>query len=58
MFKRSTGIGFCLIAAMLYASRFLTAALYAPQNAGTWGSNQFASYLSYVGPPWFCGFIG
>lgn len=47
--RRLTGVIFCAIAALLYATRYIAAALYTPANAGVWSSEQFARWMSYVG---------
>lgn len=50
--KRGVGAIFCLIAAILYAARYVVAATYYSGTSGPWGSQQFQSFLGYVGPPW------
>lgn len=52
MTRRGTGLVFCLIAAFFYAVRFTNAAIYSPKSIGPWGSDIYASYVGYVGPPW------
>ncbi len=52
MSKRGVGAVFCLISAILYSARFISAASYYSGTSGPWSSEQFQTFLSYVGPPW------
>ena len=47
MSRRAAGVGFCAIAAFLYASRYITAAI-SGSNV-TWNSELFPRLLIYVG---------
>ena len=47
MSRRYTGLGFCSLAALLYAARFLTAAIYGSSMMG-WSGDNFRALLSYV----------
>ncbi len=52
MSRRATGMAFLAIAAFLFATRYIAAALYSPP-IGPWDEQQFAHYLGYVGDlPW------
>ncbi len=48
MNKRGTGAIFCLIAAILYAARYLAAAIFM-SGMSSWNSNLFENGLEYVG---------
>lgn len=48
MNKRGTGAIFCLIAAILYAARYLAAAIFM-SGISSWNSNLFENGLEYVG---------
>ncbi len=48
MDRRFTGIGFCGIAAFLYASKYIAAAIYGSSQT-TWNSELFQGLLHYVG---------
>ena len=48
MNKRGTGAIFCLIAAILYAARYLAAAIFMT-GISSWNSNLFENGLEYVG---------
>ena len=48
MSKRSTGVVFCLIAALLYSTRYIAAAIFG-SGVSTWNSELFNSMLEYVG---------
>lgn len=48
MNKRGTGWGFCAIAAFLYASRYVTAAIFG-SGVTSWNHQLFGSMLYYVG---------
>lgn len=52
MNKRGTGTIFCLIAAILFSTRYITAAIYM-SGASSWDANLFSSGLEYVGSPLF-----
>jgi len=50
MSKRGAGVAFCGISAFLFASHYITAALYRLSlQGGGWGKSDFSQYLSYVG---------
>lgn len=49
MNKRGTGVIFCLIAAILYASRYLAAAIFM-SGVVSWDADLFKAGLEYVGP--------
>jgi len=49
MSRRLTGVILCAIAAMLYAARYLTAAIYGSGQSHTWSADLFAALLRYVG---------
>lgn len=49
MSKRAAGIGFCLIAALLYATRYLGAAV-VESSTRTWGPQAVYQFLGSVGP--------
>lgn len=52
MSKRGVGFGFCAVAAFLFATRYLTAAVYGSNMQG-WSSENYNALLEYVGPlPW------
>jgi hypothetical protein len=46
--RRAAGVGFCFIAAFLFASRYISAAIYG-SNVSTWSSDWFVQYLKYIG---------
>ena len=46
--RRATGVVFCFIAALLYATRYLAAAIFG-SGVSTWNSELFGSMLDYVG---------
>jgi hypothetical protein len=48
MSRRTAGVFFILIAALLYASRYLSAAIYG-SNQSSWNSQLFNGLLQYVG---------
>lgn len=48
MSRRNIGAVFCLIAAILYSTRFLTAAIFG-SGISSWNSQLFNAMLSYVG---------
>ncbi len=48
MNKRGTGLGFCAIAAFLFASRYIAAAIFG-SGLQSWSDSLFASMMYYVG---------
>ena len=48
MSRRTTGVVFCFIASLLYAARYLAAAIFG-SGVSTWSSDLFGSMLDYVG---------
>ena len=50
MTKRSVGVIFCLISALLFSARYISAAIYM-SSAILWNSELFAAALEYVGSP-------
>lgn len=50
MEKRLTGVVFCFIAAILFVSRYISAAIYM-SGTSTWSSDLFNAGLEYVGMP-------
>ena len=48
MNKRGAGVLFCLMAAMLYAARYVAAAVYV-SNESSWSPELFAAGLEYQG---------
>ncbi len=48
MGRRATGLGFCGIAAFLFASRYISAAIYG-SNQTSWNTDLFNGLLVYVG---------
>lgn len=49
MSRRLTGVIFCGVAAILYAARYLTAAIYGSGQQNTWSAQLFGALLGYVG---------
>lgn len=49
MSRRGVGVSFVAIAAFLYASRYVAAAIFG-SGLKTWNSDLFDGMLSYVGP--------
>lgn len=49
MNKRGVGVSFCGLAAFLYASYYLTAAIWG-SNMSSWDAETFNHLLSYIGP--------
>ncbi len=49
MSKRFAGVSFCLISAILFSVRYIAASIYSPNNSGSYGTDDFARYLSYMG---------
>jgi len=49
MTRRSMGFGFCAIAAFLFASRYLCAAVFG-SGVRSWSSGLFRAMYGYVGP--------
>ncbi len=50
MNRRGTGIVFILIAALLFISRYIAAAIFG-SGAASWNEDLFAAMLEYVGTP-------
>jgi Na+/pantothenate symporter len=50
MEKRLTGVVFCFIAAMLFVSRYVSAAIFM-SGVSSWSSELFNAGLEYVGMP-------
>ncbi|MDQ7793816.1 MAG: hypothetical protein RDU89_05305 [bacterium] len=50
MSRRATGVAFCAIAALLYAARYLAAAIWG-SGVSSWSRELFESLLQYVGAP-------
>ena len=50
MGKRGTGSVFCLIAAILFSTRYLAAAIFV-SGVSSWNAALFAAGLEYVGTP-------
>ena len=48
MNRRGTGVIFCLIAAVLFSTRYISAAIFG-SGVLSWGSDLFDSMLQYVG---------
>lgn len=48
MSRRATGLGFCGIAAFLFAARYISAAIYGSNETG-WNADLFSGLLQYVG---------
>ena len=48
MNRRGTGVIFCLIAAALFSTRYISAAIFG-SGVLSWGSDLFDSMLQYVG---------
>ena len=48
MSRRTTGMGFIFVAAMLYAVRFIAAAIYGSGMPGSWSNELFRGLLQYV----------
>ena len=49
MNNKGVGAVFCLIAAILMAARYVTAALFM-SSISTWSSDMFRASLEYIGP--------
>jgi putative Ca2+/H+ antiporter (TMEM165/GDT1 family) len=49
MSRRTTGVVFCFIAALLYATHYLAAAIFG-SGVSTWNNDLFRVMLEYVGP--------
>jgi Na+-transporting methylmalonyl-CoA/oxaloacetate decarboxylase gamma subunit len=49
MNRRGTGTVFCLIAALLYSVRYLSAAIYGSGQSSSWSTELFNGLLEYVG---------
>ncbi len=53
MSRRAAGVAFCGIAAFLFSTRYLAAAIFFP-DTGEWNREIFGRFLSYTDPlPWF-----
>ena len=50
MNKRGTGVAFCFIATMLFASRYIAAAIFG-SGVTSWEKSLFNGMLEYVGSP-------
>lgn len=50
MSKRATGAVFCLIAAILFSTRYIAAAVFM-SGVSSWDASLFAVGLQYVGSP-------
>ena len=50
MTKRSVGVIFCLISALLFSARYISAAIFI-SNITSWDSDLFAVALDYIGIP-------
>lgn len=50
MNKRGAGVIFCLIASLLFATRYITAAIFG-SGLSSWNSNNFNAMLKYIGSP-------
>lgn len=50
MNKRAAGVMFCLIAAILFTSRYIVVAIFV-SGVSSWNSELFKAGLSYVGTP-------
>lgn len=48
MNRRGTGAMFCLISAILYSTRYISAAIFG-SNVSSWDEELFSNMLSYVG---------
>ncbi len=48
MSRRVAGVGFCFIGAFLFATRYLSAAIFG-SGVTSWNQNLFGSMLEYVG---------
>lgn len=48
MNRRATGVCFCIIAALLYISRYFSAAIFG-SGVSSWNRRLFAAMLEYVG---------
>jgi hypothetical protein len=52
MAKKIVGIGFCLMSALLFSTRYICAAIYSISSANTpssFGSIEFNKWLDYIG---------
>lgn len=57
MSKRGIGVIFCILAVVLFLSRYVFALWYRGLGRTTWGSEDFAQNLGYVGlTPWVMAF--
>jgi len=48
MNQRGAGVSFCIIAAMLYATKYISAAIFG-SGVSSWDQDLFGAMLSYVG---------
>ena len=48
MGRRAAGVGLCFIAAFLYSSRYITAAIFG-SGVSSWSAELFDTMLQYVG---------
>jgi len=46
--RRAAGVGFCFIAAFLFATRYMAAAIFST-GVASWNSNLFREMLKYMG---------
>lgn len=49
MNRRAAGVCFCVIAAMLFAARYIVAAIFG-SGVSSWDAGLFRAMLEYVGP--------
>ena len=49
MSRRTTGVMLLFVAAMLYSTRYLAAAIFGPSLQGRWNADLFSAMLQYVG---------
>jgi hypothetical protein len=47
--RRAIGLGFCAIAAFLFAARYICAAIFG-SNVASWSAELFRAMYGYVGP--------
>ncbi|MBZ9623786.1 hypothetical protein LGL55_16305 [Clostridium tagluense] len=48
MSRRGAGVSFCFIAAFLFATRYICAAIFG-SNVSSWSSGLYSSMLGYIG---------
>ena len=46
--RRGTGVSFCLIAALLYAAKYISAAIFG-SNISSWDADLFSHMIDYMG---------